>query len=163
MTIVSLVFAQSRNGVIGNKGKLPWRLPSDLKRFKQVTMGKPVIMGRMTWDSLPRRPLPGRANIVITRQPDFAGQGALVAKDVISALAIAGDVPEICVIGGGQIYAAFMPVARRIYQTEIDLQVEGDTFAPVLAMPPWHEVSCEVHVAADGDDCGFVFRVLERL
>ncbi len=162
MTIISLVYAQSRNGVIGNKGKLPWHLPSDLKRFKQVTLGKPIIMGRKTWDSLPRKPLPGRANIIITRQPDFAGEGALVAKDIEEALAIAGDVPEVCVIGGGQIYAAFLPVARRIYLTEIDLQVAGDTFAPMLEMPPWREVSREVHSAAIGDASGFTLRVLER-
>ena len=162
MTIISLVYAQSRNGIIGSKGKLPWHLPSDLKRFKQVTLGKPIIMGRKTWDSLPRQPLPGRANIVITRQKDFSGEGALVARNVAGALAIAGDVPEICVIGGGQIFAAFLPLARRIYLTEIDLVVEGDTLAPVLDMPPWREVSREVHAGTVGDDSGFVLRVLER-
>ena len=162
MTIVSLVYAQSRNGVIGSHGKLPWRLPSDLKRFKQVTMGKPIIMGRKTWDSLPRKPLPGRLNIVITRQKDFAAAGATVVSDVAGALAAAGNVPEVCVIGGGQIFTTFLPIARRIYLTEIDLQVAGDTFAPVLTMPPWREVSREVHAGTVGDDSGFVLRVLER-
>jgi dihydrofolate reductase len=161
MTIVSLVYAQSRNGIIGSHGKLPWRLPSDLKRFKQVTMGKPIIMGRKTWDSLPRKPLPGRLNIVITRQKDFAAEGATVVSDVAGAMAAAGEVPEICVIGGGQIYAAFLPLATRVYLTEIDLEVQGDTFAPTLKSPPWREVSLEVHAGANDDDCGFKLRVME--
>lgn len=163
MTIVALVYAQSRNGIIGNKGGLPWRLPSDLKRFKQVTFSKPIIMGRKTWDSLPRKPLPGRLNIVITRQKDFKAEGAVVVADVAMALLAAGKVLEVCVIGGAEIYQAFLPLAQRIYLTEVDVEVEGDTWAPKLATPPWREVSREVHAAAIGDDCSFVLRVLERL
>jgi dihydrofolate reductase len=162
MTMVSLVYAQSRNGIIGDKGDLPWRLPSDLKRFKAVTMGKPVIMGRKTWDSLPRKPLPGRPNIIITRQSGFAAEGAKVVAGVEQALKAAGPVEEVCIIGGAEIYQAFLPHAHRIYLTEIDLSVPGDTPAPTLNEHEWTEVSREHHQAQPGDSADFTLRVLER-
>jgi dihydrofolate reductase len=163
MTIVALVYAQSRNGVIGDEGGLPWHIPSDLKRFKETTFGKPVIMGRKTWESLPRKPLPGRLNIVMTRQPGYAADGAHVALDVDAALRLCGDVPEICVIGGGEIYRQFLPMAGRIYLTEVDVEVAGDTLAPVLAPKLWREVARHEGVRTDRDSASFVTRVIERV
>lgn len=162
MRTISLVYAQSRNGIIGSKGGLPWHLPSDLKRFKAITLGKPIIMGRKTWESLPRKPLPGRQNIVITRQAAFLAEGADVVGNAQAALARAGEAAEVCVIGGGEIYRMFMPVADRIYLTEVDLDVAGDTAAPKLAAADWHEVSREVHAGQGNESAGFVIRVLER-
>ena len=112
MSRISFVVAVSRNGVIGRAGGLPWHISSDLKRFKAITMGKPLIMGRKTWESLPKRPLPGRQNIVITRQKNYQAEGAVVVPDTASALAAAGEVEEICVIGGGEIFAKFLGQGR---------------------------------------------------
>jgi dihydrofolate reductase len=162
MTIISLVYAQSKNGVIGRDGDLPWRLPSDLKRFKETTLGKPVIMGRKTWNSLPRKPLPGRVNIVMTRDKSFAAEEATVVSSAAAALAAAGEVAEVCVIGGGEIYSAFLPLANRIYLTEVDVEVEGDTFAPLLDKA-WKEVSRTTPVQGDNDSAAFVTLVLERV
>jgi dihydrofolate reductase len=159
---IALIYAQSRNGIIGNNGGLPWRLPSDLKRFKAVTMGKPIIMGRKTWDSLPRKPLPGRPNIILTRQKDFKPEGAIVVATVEAALLAADGVDEACVIGGAEIYNAFMPHADRIYLTEINLDVEGDTKAPQLRIDKWEEVKREHYSASDGDDADFTLRVLDK-
>lgn len=162
MTVVSLVYAQSRNGVIGRDGGLPWHVGSDLKRFKAITLGKPVIMGRRTWDSLPRKPLPGRHNIVISRSPMFRAEGADVAASPQAALALAGPVPEVCVIGGEQVFADFLPLAGRIYLTDIDSTVAGDAHAPALDPAQWRQVSREDHAKAAGDSAGFTLRVLER-
>ena len=141
---------------------MPWHLPSDLKRFKEVTLGKPIIMGRKTWESLPKKPLPGRLNIIITRQSNFHAEGAEIAGSVDEALRLAGDVAETCIIGGGEIYQMFLPLADRIYLTEVDLEVSGDTFAPKLNAKDWHEVSREVHVAGPKDSADFVLRTLQR-
>ena len=162
MTVISLVYAQSKNGVIGDAGGLPWHIPSDLKRFKETTLGKPIIMGRKTWDSLPRKPLPGRLNIVITRQKHFVAEGAVVVADVAAAVVAAGDVAEVCVIGGGEVYRQFLPVASRIYLTEIDMVVEGDTPAPRLDPSEWLEVSASAPLRGEKDSAAFVARVLER-
>jgi dihydrofolate reductase len=162
MSRVALVVAVSRNGVIGRDGGLPWRISSDLKRFKAITMGKPIIMGRKTWESLPRKPLPGRHNIVITRQRGFAAEGATIAQDRDSALAAAGDAGEIAVIGGGEIYAMFMDMASRIFLTEVDVTVEGDTLFPHLDKSLWQEVATESHAAEPGDTAGYELRILDR-
>ncbi|MBL8790938.1 MAG: dihydrofolate reductase [Rhizobiales bacterium] len=164
MSIVSLVVAVSRNGVIGRDGGLPWHISSDLRRFKAVTMGKPVIMGRKTWESLPKKPLPGRTNIIVTRQAAFEAAGALVAADVDAALALAAleQPEEICVIGGGEIYRQTLPHARRIHLTEVDMDVEGDTRFPSLSPSEWREVSREEVKAGPSDSADFVVRVLER-
>ncbi|WLS02651.1 dihydrofolate reductase [Shinella oryzae] len=132
---IVLVVAVASNGVIGRDGDLPWRLPSDLKRFKQLTLGKPVVMGRRTWDSI-GRPLPGRPNIVITRDPAFSAPGAQVVASLDDALAAARreaemlGVDEICVIGGGQIYAQVFDRADILHVTHVDADVEGDTRFP---------------------------------
>ena len=161
--IVSFVVAVSRNGVIGRDGGLPWHIPSDLKRFKAMTMGKPVVMGRKTWDGLPRRPLPGRRNIVVSRSAQAVGAGAEVADSPQRVLQMCAGDPEICIIGGGEIYRLFWPLATRLYLTEVAIDVDGDTHFPRLAPEAWRETACEVHPAAPGDSAGFVLRVLDRV
>jgi dihydrofolate reductase len=162
MTVISLVVAVSKNGVIGRDGGLPWHSSSDLKRFKEITMGKPVIMGRKTWESLPKRPLPGRRNIVLTRTSDAIGEGAETVASPAEALALVQGVEEACIIGGGEIYRQFLPVAHRLYLTEVDLEVDGDTVFPTLD-PSWKEISREVHPRGEKDSAGFVLRVMERV
>lgn len=162
---VVFVVAVARNGVIGRRGRLPWRISSDLKRFKAITLGKPVIMGRKTWESLPKRPLPGRTNIVITRDPRYEAEGAVVAASVAEALARARatESEEICVIGGSDIFRQLLSMADRLYLTEVDLSPEGDVFFPPLDAKAWRETSRETHARAEGDDAGFVLRVLDRI
>jgi dihydrofolate reductase len=162
---IAFVVAVARNGVIGREGKLPWRISSDLKRFKAITLGKPVIMGRKTWESLPRRPLPGRVNIVITRGHNYQAQGAVVTASVSEALAQARqtDSDEICVIGGSDIFRQMLPMADRLYLTEIDLAPEGDVVFPPLDPKAWRETSHEIHAREEGDDAGFILRVLDRV
>jgi dihydrofolate reductase len=162
MTTISLVYAQSKNGVIGRDGGLPWHVSSDLKRFKAITMGKPVIMGRKTWDSLPKKPLTGRHNVVVTRQKALAAEGATVVASADAALAAAGNVPEVCVIGGGEIFDLFLARAGRIYLTVVDLAVEGDTAGPVLDEREWRVVSSEAVAAGPRDSAAFTLKVLER-
>lgn len=161
--MISYVVAVARNGVIGREGGLPWHISSDLKRFKEITMGKPVIMGRKTWDSLPRRPLPGRRNIVITRQAGFTAEGAEVAATPVEALRLAGDAPEVAVIGGGEVYRLFWPHVDRIYLTEVDLEVDGDTHFPALDPAEWREVAREVHPRGERDSAAFTLRILDRM
>ena len=139
MTRIALVVAVARNGVIGRDGGLPWHLSSDLKRFKAITMGKPVIMGRKTWESLPKKPLPGRHNIVITRRKGFLAEGATVVASPENALAAAAGAEEIAVIGGGEIFDMFLTLADRIYLTEVDLDVEGDTYFPAIDPAHWRK------------------------
>lgn len=165
---VVFVVAAARGGVIGRDGDLPWRLKSDLAFFKKTTMGKPVIMGRKTWESLPRRPLPGRLNIVVTRRAGFAADGARLASSLPEALALARaeadrtGADEIAVIGGGEIFTAALPECTRIYLTEIDLSVDGDVYLPVLDPAEWTESACQFFTRSEGDDADFVIRTLDR-
>jgi dihydrofolate reductase len=161
--MISYVVAVSKNGVIGREGGLPWHISSDLKRFKEITMGKPVVMGRKTWESLPRRPLPGRRNIVITRSREFAAEGAEVAATPEEALRLCGDVPEVAVIGGGEIYRLFWPLVDRLYLTEVDLEVAGDTHFPVVSPAEWREVGREFHPRGEKDSAAFTLRILDRM
>ncbi|OGB34225.1 MAG: dihydrofolate reductase [Burkholderiales bacterium RIFCSPLOWO2_12_FULL_61_40] len=146
-----LIFARAANGVIGRDGTLPWHLPEDLAHFKRTTLGCPVIMGRKTWDSLPPkfRPLPGRTNVVITRQTDWQAEGAVRAGSVEEALHQCTGQPDAWVIGGAQIYAQALPLARTAVVTEIDTVIEGNAFAPIFG-PDWQETAREAHVAANG-------------
>ncbi len=162
---VAFVVAVSRNGVIGAHGGLPWRISSDLKRFKALTIGKPVIMGRKTWDGLPRKPLPGRSNIVITRQRDFEAAGAIVVPTPLDALsrAAALNPEEIAVIGGGEIFTLLMAYADRLYLSEIDLEAAGDTVFPKIDNASWREVALETHARQAGEPAGFVLRTLDRI
>lgn len=141
---ISLIAAVARNGVIGHEGRMPWKLPGDLRFFKQNTLGKPVILGRKTWDSLGAKPLPGRPHIILTHDRGFTADGAFVAHDLDHALAegrrlatqAGGD--EVMVIGGAQIYAAALPLADRIYLTEIAASPPGDTFFPEFDRAAYH-------------------------
>jgi dihydrofolate reductase len=146
-----LIFARSKSGVIGRDGALPWHLPEDMAHFKRTTLGCPVIMGRKTWDSLPPkfRPLPGRANVVVTRQADWQADGALRAGSIEEAVARCGDAPDVWVIGGAQLYALALPKARTAVVTDIDVDVEGDAFAPTFG-PQWRETARQEHVAVNG-------------
>jgi dihydrofolate reductase len=160
--------ARARNGVIGRGGGLPWRLKSDLALFKRLTMGKPVIMGRKTWDSLPNKPLPGRLNIVLSRDGSFEPQGAIACERFSEAVEIAREqaaedgVEEVCVIGGTALFEIALPRARRLYLSEVDAEVEGDAYFPAMDESAWREVRRESHPAGPEDDYAFVFRVLER-
>jgi dihydrofolate reductase len=164
MSQIALVVAVSRNGVIGSAGGLPWHISSDLKLFKAITLGKPIIMGRKTWESLPRKPLPGRLNIVVTRQADFVAEGAQIASDANAALEIAteGQPDEIAVIGGGEIYKMFLSLANRVYRTDVNLEVDGDTYFPALDPKQWSETSSESHPQTEKDSASFVLRVFDR-
>ena len=155
---VSLVAAVARNGVIGREGDIPWRLPEDMARFRGLTMGHPVVMGRRTWESLPDRfrPLPGRGNVVVTRNADWSAQGAESAGSLEDALALLESEPAVFVIGGGEIYAAALPFADELLLTEIDAEVEGDTTFPTWEPGEFVETSRESHVAADGTRYSFV-------
>lgn len=161
--MISFVVAVARNGVIGREGGLPWHISSDLKRFKEITMGKPVIMGRKTWESLPRKPLPGRRNIVITQQKGYVAEGADVAESPEAALLMVPDAPEVAVIGGGEIYRLFWPLVDRLYLTEVDLAVDGDTYFPTVDPAEWREVSREVHPRGERDSASFTLRILDRI
>lgn len=163
MSVIEFVVAAAKGGVIGRDGGLPWHISSELKRFKQITMGKPLIMGRRTWESLPRKPLPGRHNIVITRQSGYQAAGATVVASKAAALAAAGAAAEIAVIGGGEIYDLFLPEVGRIYLTEVDLEVAGDTRFVALDPLEWQETARE-EVAADPAlaQPAYVIRRLER-
>jgi dihydrofolate reductase len=154
---LGLIYARARNGVIGKDGALPWHLPEDLAHFKRLTMGRPVIMGRKTWDSLPPkfRPLPGRANIVITRDVEWTAAGAERAASLPQALALCTHHPQAWVIGGAQIYAQALSLADTVEITEIDADFEGDAFAPELG-EPWQQIAREPHVSAGGLHYSFV-------
>jgi len=160
--------ARARNGVIGKDGGLPWRLSDDLKLFKALTLGKPVIMGRKTWDSLPIKPLPGRLNIVLSRDGSFEPARALVTETFTEALQIGREqatedgVEEVCVIGGAALFSLALPKARRVYLTEVEAEVEGDVFFPPFDEGDWTEVRREHHDADDRNEHAFTFRLLER-
>jgi dihydrofolate reductase len=142
--LVTLVVASAANGVIGARGALPWHLPADLKHFKAKTLGRPVVMGRRTHESI-GRPLPGRLNIVVTRQPDYPAPGCTVVGSLDAAFAAAGDAPEVCVIGGGELYREVLPRADRVELTEIHADFEGDAHFPPLDRTQWREVAREPH------------------
>lgn len=145
---IILIMARADNGVVGNKGKMPWHLPADLRRFKQITMGKPMVMGRKTFDSLPGI-LEGRRHIVITRDQAWEEEGAEVAHSLEDAIRIA-NAPHIAVIGGAEIYAMFLPRADRIELTEIALSPEGDARIDYPAASDWEEIAREDYPAIDG-------------
>ena len=161
---VTIVVARARNGVIGNNGALPWRLPADLKRFKAITIGKPVVMGRKTFESI-GKPLQGRHNIVLTRAADWRADGVTAVPNLAEAIAAAGLDPRIrghiMIIGGAQIYALAMPIATRAELTEVDAEPEGDTILPPFDPARWLEVARQTH-PPDGERPGYAFITLER-
>ena len=165
---IALVVARARNGVIGRNGDLPWRIRSDMAWFKANTLGKPVIMGRKTWDSLPMQPLPGRLNIVLSRDGSFEPKTAVPVENFNEAVEMASEqaeedgAKEVCVIGGTALFELAMPRAKRLYITEVEAEPEGDAFFPAFDEAAWTEVHREAHPAGEKDDHPFVFRILER-
>jgi dihydrofolate reductase len=155
---VALVAAVARGGVIGRDGTIPWRLPEDVAFFKELTTGHVVVMGRRTWESIPDRfrPLPGRRNVVVTRNREWAAEGSERAGSVEEALALAEGTERVFVIGGAEVYAAALPHADELVLTEIELDVDGDTFFPEWDRDSFEEVSREQHVAGDGTRFDFV-------
>ena len=154
---IALIYARAANGVIGKDGTMPWHLPEDLAHFKRLTLGCPVIMGRKTWDSLPERfrPLPGRINIVITRQPDWHQDGVQRASSLREALQLCENAEQVWVIGGAQIYAQALPLADELVVTEIDADIDGDAHAPALGRE-WCEVARQPLTTASGLPLAFV-------
>jgi len=165
---VSMIVARARNGVIGVDGDLPWRLRDDLAFFKQTTKGHPIIMGRKTWLSLPRRPLPVRDNIVLTRDHTFLAPGARVCTSVRSAIASAkaiarqSGLQEIFVIGGAMIYHEVMPLADKLYLTEVETDIDGDVSFPVFNESEFEELQRQEYPANEQNDYAFTIRTLQR-
>jgi dihydrofolate reductase len=160
---LSIIAAMSENGVIGREGRLPWHLAADLKRFKQLTMGHAVIMGRKTWESI-GRPLPGRRMVVITRQPNYQPDGVQVVPSLDDALAIAesaGD-EEAFIIGGAEIYRLALPRAERLHVTLIHATIDGDTAFPPIDWSMWQQTASEPHRADDKNDFPYSFQIFER-
>lgn len=158
---ISLVLAASENDIIGKGNALPWRLPADLKYFKTVTLGKPIVMGRKTWESL-GKPLPDRTNIVMTRRP-LQLSGCVVVEDVAAALRAAGDADELMVIGGADIFREFLPLAQRIYLTRVHAVIDGDVVFPLPEPAQWRELSRQDYPADERHPYPFSFIVLERV
>jgi dihydrofolate reductase len=165
--IVALVVAVAENGVIGRDGRLPWRLPSEMRHFRNVTMDKPVIMGRRTFVSL-KKPLAKRDNIVLTHNREYAPQGAIAVESVEQALKVASDcamaraAKEMMVVGGAEVYAALLPKAERIYFTRVHAKPEGDVRFPELDLGVWREVSSEHHPRGEKDEFDYTISVFER-
>lgn len=156
---LSIIAAVARNGVIGNANRLPWYLPEDLKRFKQLTMGHHIIMGRKTYMSI-GRPLPGRHTVVLTRDAKFRVPGCVTAHTLQQALDACGDDPEVFCVGGAEVYAQMLPLANRLYLTEIQAEYAGDAYFPVIDRKHWQETSREHHVSTDG--LGYDFVIYDR-
>ena len=167
----TFVVAADRNGIIGRDGRLPWKLPSDLKLFRRLTLGRPVVMGRRTWESLGIRPLPGRHNLVITRQLDYEAEGALVVHSLTAALEAARKLAEqdgadeIAIIGGGQIFAEALAADQvdRIYLSEVELEAEGDTVMPAIDRHRWRETARQVMPKGPRDEARFSLVTLDRI
>jgi dihydrofolate reductase len=160
--LISLIAAVANNGVIGVDNSLPWRLPADLQHFKSITMGKPIIMGRHTWESLPGL-LPGRRHIVITHNRDYRADGCELVHSVDEALEIAGDVPEVMIVGGGGLYQQTLPRADRLYLTRVDADLKGDTYFPEIDRNEWQEVSRDSRPADERNQFAYSFIVLNRV
>jgi len=161
VTSISIIVATDERGAIGRDGRLPWHLPNDLQRFKALTMGKPIVMGRRTWESI-GRPLPGRLNVVITRQAEMAAPGCAVVGSFDEALAVSRPAEEICVIGGADVYRLALPMARVIHQTQVHATVAADTFFPALDAANWEEVARQDHPADDRHAYPYSFLELRR-
>lgn len=166
---VTIYAAVAENGVIGRKGGLPWRLSSDMKRFKAGTMGNPIVMGRKTWESFPKRPLPGRLNIVISRDPAYRAEGAEVVTSLKDAVTLAtakgrcmAGAEEICIVGGGEIYRQAIGLADRLKLTHVLADIDGDTLFPVVDPAVWAEVSAEALPAGEKDSHATRYTVYER-
>jgi dihydrofolate reductase len=160
--MLSIIVAAADNGVIGSGNQLPWRLPDDLKRFKALSLGKPIVMGRKTFDSI-GRPLPGRLNIVISRQPGLEIPGCRVVTSIDEALAAAQPAPEIVIVGGADIYRQILPRVQTIHLTRVHAEIAGDAVFPTLQEHEWREVAKEYHPADERHAHAFTFSTLERV
>ena len=159
---ISIIVAMAANRVIGRDNRLPWHLPADLAHFKAITMGKPILMGRKTWESI-GRPLPGRTSIVITRDREYQAPGCVVVHDIAAALQAASGHDEVMVIGGAELYRQVLPRADTLYLTCVEGEFEGDTFFPALADEEWREVACEAHPADEKNPHPYRFITLQRV
>jgi dihydrofolate reductase len=159
--IVTLIVAVADNGVIGRDNALPWHLPEDLKRFKRITMGKPIVMGRKTFESI-GRPLPGRQNIVVTRDANYRRDGVTVVHSVEAAVAAAGAAEEVMVIGGADLFRLFLPKARRVHLTRVHGDVAGDVHWSPLDAAQWHRVAAEEHPADERHSHSMTFELWEK-
>lgn len=162
--VIAMIVAVAENGVIGRDGGLPWRIPEDMKWFKARTEGRPLIMGRKTWESFPKRPLPGRTNIVVTRQKDYRADGGVVVGTLEAALDVAsGEAPEeIMIIGGAELYRLALPVTDRIYLTSVKGDIAGDTHFPVLDLAQWKATVAGVYPPSAERPIGYSFIILDR-
>tara|TARA_B100000767_G_scaffold18131_1_gene16673 strand:- start:431 stop:934 length:504 start_codon:yes stop_codon:yes gene_type:complete len=165
---IALIVAASENNVIGHNNQLPWHLPGDLKYFKAMTLGKPVIMGRKTFESI-GKPLPGRDNIVISRQHDYPAQGIKLVSSLSEAISLGERInlingaEEVMIIGGAQIYAEALDLADRVYLTRVHHHVEGDAYFPILETAAWHEITREDVAAKESNPFDFSYQVLDRI
>ncbi len=159
---ISIIVAMSENRVIGNDNSLPWYLPADLKHFKAMTIGKPIVMGRKTWESLPGK-LPDRTHIIITSNPDYVAEGCVVVHSLEQALEAMGDVPEVMIVGGAMLYAQTLPIADRLYLTLVETQVEGDALFPEYDPGQWQEVERKHHPADEKNPYAYSFVTLSRV
>jgi dihydrofolate reductase len=159
--LITLIVAVADSGVIGRDNTLPWHLPEDLKRFKRLTMGKPIVMGRKTFESI-GKPLPGRQNIVVTRDPNYRREGVTVVHDADEALRAAGQVPEVMVIGGAELFRTLLPRAGRIHLTRVHGNIHGDVMWLALDGREWQVVERETHSADERHAYAMTFEVLER-
>jgi dihydrofolate reductase len=163
-SIIAFVVAMDDTQLIGRDNDLPWRLPDDMRWFREKTMGKPCIMGRKTYDSLPDRfrPLPGRLNIVVTRNHDYEAPGAVIAHSVDAAMDAAGDEAEVIIVGGAFLFRELMPVVNRLYLTQVHGTSEGDVYFPDFDLQEWRETFREYHPADERHEFGFTWLILER-
>lgn len=161
--VLSMIVAVANNGVIGNNGALPWRIPEDMRWFRTHTLGKPIVAGRKTYESFQKRPLPDRTNIVLTRDTAWTAEGAVIVHTLDDAMAAAGDAPEIVVVGGAEIYALAMPRVTKVYLTNVGLSPEGDAILPPFAMADWKETFVQSHPSLGSNLPGFTFRILEHI
>ncbi|WP_031238933.1 dihydrofolate reductase [Asticcacaulis sp. AC466] len=166
---LAIVVAMSNNGVIGKAGGLPWHLRSDLKRFKEITQFKPIIMGSTTWDSLPKKPLPGRLNIVLSRDPKMEAVGGIICETLFEALDIAREhaaddgADEVCVIGGANVYEQTLAKADRLYVSHVHADVEGDAHFPAIDPAVWRVTSQEAFQKTENDDFDFTLTIYDRV
>jgi len=162
MSSLSIVVAVAENGVIGRGNALPWHLPDDLKRFKELTLGKPMVMGRKTYESI-GRPLPGRTTIVVSRQPGLTIEGCTVVNSLHAAIVAARAAPEVVLVGGAQLYRSAMPMVSTIHLTRVHATVGGDTLFPILDMQQWRETIVATHPADERHAYAFTYLTLQRI
>jgi dihydrofolate reductase len=160
--VISIIVAMAQNRVIGNNNSLPWHLPADLQHFKAMTIGKPIIMGRKTWESLPGK-LPGRPHIIISANPDYSADGCTVVNSLKQAIEVAGDVPEVMIVGGAMLYAQALPIADNIYLTMVETEADGDTLFPEYEQAQWRETAREHHSSDDKNPFTYSFITLSRV